>query len=250
MISDLMNILSVLLMLCVIPTAWLVYKKKLTFFSGVFLGTFLFLMSFGCSVYGVYVMHGQSPLDAMINTMFDSITKAYTSTPGLAAEDLEMLSAVTAQLKNSYSILLPSIIVLSNLFWAYIILMISKGVLALFRKDVSGFAKFCDLKMPKMALFLAVISYFLSMVFKDRQVGYAFLNFSEIIFIVCSVCGLSVIDYAFRKKLKISLVRALIYIVAFFTLTLITGLGGSVLVFAGMLDSVFDFRKFSVKTHR
>lgn len=250
MISALMNILSVLLILCVIPTAWLVYKKKVTFFGGVFLGTFLFLMSFGCSVYGVYIMHGQSPLDAMINGIFDSITNAYTSTTGMAAEDLEMLNSVTAQLKNRYSILLPSLIVLSNLFWVYIILMISKGILALLRKDVSGFAKFCDLKMPKSAIFLAVVSYLLSMVFKNRQVGYAFINFSEIIFMVCSVCGLSVIDYAFRKKLRISFVRALIYIAAFFLLTVITGLGGSALVFVGMLDSVFDFRKISVRTHR
>lgn len=247
MIANILNILSILLMLCVIPTAWLVYKKKLTFFNGVFLGTFLFLVSFACSVYGTYVMYGYSPVDSVINSAFDNVMNAYSSVQGISAEEIQLLNQYIEQAKSMYSILLPSVIVLGNLFWVYVIFMISKGVFAVFRKDVSGFAKFCDLKMPKTALILAIISCLLSVVFKNRQFSYAFFNFSVIIFMVSSVCGLSVIDYAFRKKLRYSVLRALIYIAAMLVLTVITGIGGSLLVFIGMADSVFDFRKTKLK---
>lgn len=250
MIGNLMNILSILLMLCVIPTAWLVYKKRLTFFSGVFLGTFLFLMSFGCSVYGVSVMYGYSPLDVMLNNAFADIVNMYSSVPGISADDIGAVNQVMMEVKDFYVVLLPSIVILSNLFWVYMIMMIAKGAFALFRKDVSGFAKFCDLKMPKSALLLSVISHILFLVFKNQQIGYAFLNFSSIIFMICSVCGLSVIDYAFRKKFKISVLRALIYVAALFTLTVLTGIGGTVLTFVGMMDAVFDFRKMKTdKNH-
>lgn len=250
MIGNLMNILSILLMLCVIPTALLVYKKKLTFFSGVFLGTFLFLMSFGCSVYGVSVMYGYSPLDAMINDSFADIMVVYSSVPGISDQDIGAVNQAMTYFKNIYTVLLPAIVILSNLFWVYIIMMISKGAFALFGRDVSGFAKFCDLKMPKSALVLSVISYILFMIFKNQQIGYAFLNFSLIIFMICSVCGLSVIDYAIRKKVKISVLRVLIYILALCTLTVLTGIGGTVPIFVGMMDAVFDFRKMKTdKNH-
>lgn len=243
MIIGILNVLSIMLMLCVIPTAWLVYKKKITFLNGVFLGTFLFLVSFGCSAYGASLMYGYSPTDLLINNTFDSVLNAYRSVPGITSEEIQVMQQYTEQAKSIYSILLPAIIVLGNLFWAYIILMISKGVIALFRKDVSGFLKFSELKLSKSAFMFAIISYLLYIIFEGNPICYAFFNLSAIIFMVSSVCGLSVIDFAFRKKLKYSLLRALIYFAAIFVITLFTGMAGSLLVFIGMLDVVFDFRR-------
>ena len=73
MIITIVNVLSILLMLCVIPTVWLVYRKKIKFFNGVFLGTFLFLMSFGCVVYGFKIVNGYSPIDDFLNNFFVSV---------------------------------------------------------------------------------------------------------------------------------------------------------------------------------
>ena len=247
MISNILDLISILLMLCVLPTVWLVYKKKLNFLNGVFLGTFLFLVSSGCSMYAQSLLYGGSPADLIINNAFDTIMSAYSSVPGISEAEIQTMKQLTETLKEVYSILLPSVLVLGNLLWVYVIFMISKGILAVFRKDVSGFMKFSELKLPKTALFFSVLSYILSMIFKDNPISYAFFNFSVIIFMVSSVCGLSVLDYAFRKKIRFSLLRALVYVLAFIVIGLFTGMTGSLLVLIGITDTVFDFRKIKHK---
>lgn len=248
MITDILSILALLLMFCIIPTAWLVYKKRITFLNGVFVGTFLFLMSFGCSVYGVYFISGYSPIDKIINSTFESIGTACNSTPGLSAGELQMLSKLIGTVKDMYVVLIPSMVVLFCLSCSYVLLMLSKGIFALFKRDVSGFGRFCDLKMPKSALFVATVTYILSIIFGGKQIGHAFLNFSSIILSVTTVCGLSVLDYKLRKKIRFSVVRVILYFVLIVILSLIFGDGTGVFMFVGMFDSVFDFRKLGKKT--
>ena len=241
---NVINVLSILLMLCVIPTVWLVYKKKIKFFSGVFLGTFLFLMSFVCSMYCIRIEYGYSPYDIFADNA-QRMIYAYSTTPGITAEKLQIFKSAIAQMQHFYTTLFPSLLVITNLFMVYIIFMISKGVLTLLKKDVSGFEKFCNLKMPRMAIVLSVLCYILSNVLEDTQAGYAFLNFTAIIYNVCIVCGLSLIDYAIRKKVKFSLARLVIYIGMF----LIFGnFLATVLPFAGMADGFLNFRKIGTKS--
>lgn len=244
MIISIVNVLSILLMLCVIPTVWLVYRKKITFFNGVFLGTFLFLMSFVCSMYCIHIEYGYSPADVILGENLNSVISAYSSVPGITEAQIHSLTLMVDEMRKLYTVLLPAVLVLGNLMWVYIIFMVSKGILAIFRKDVSGFAKFCDLKMPKMAILLSLLSVILSRVVKSPQLSYAFLNFTSIIIVVSSVCGLSAVDYAFRKKLKISVLRTLIYIVVMFFFSFVWG---TILPVVGMADAFVDFRKIRQK---
>lgn len=250
MIVNILNIFSVLLWICIIPTAWMIYKKKLTFLNGMFLGTFLFLVSFGCSVFGTIIMYGYSPIDYMVNGIFDNILAGYNALSGVSKEEIQAISNIVTMVRELYFTLMPTIVIILGLAWSYVIIMIFKGAFALFRKDVSGFWRFCDFKMPKTAVFLSVISYLLSIAFDGEQIGYAFLNFSSIIFTLTSVCGLSLIDYGLRKKVKISVLRAFIYIIIFGGLAAIMGIGTSLLTFVGMVDSLFNIRNARAKTNK
>lgn len=243
MIADILSIFALLLILCIIPTAWLVYKRKIKFLNGVFLGTFLFLMSFGCSVYGVYLLEGYSPIDKMLSVAFESMEAAFRSLPGITTGDLTAVMKIVETVKEMYVALIPSIIVLFCLGWSYILLMISKGILALLKKDVSGFARFCDFKMPKSTLFIAALTYILHMIFDGKQIGFAFLNFSSIILSVTTFCGISVIDYKLRNKIRFSVLRFIVIILLIMALSLVFGDGTGIFMFIGMFDSVFNFRR-------
>lgn len=247
MIANILDILSLLLILSIVPTAWLVYKKRINFLNGVFLGTFLFLLSFGCSVYVSELLYGYSPIDYAVNSTVSNFMTWYESTPGITAQQISEMKQAMVLLKDIYFVLMPTVIVVSNLFWSYLFLMLAKGILALFRKDVSGFSKFCDFKMPKSAVLFAIAAYILSMLFKVQQVGYAFMNFASIIFIVTSFCGLSMVDFWLRKKIRFSIIRVVIYIVGFGALSLLMGLGASIILFVGIADASFDFRSGPVR---
>ncbi len=245
MILNTVNVLSILLMLCIIPAVWMVYRKKMRFFTGVFLGTFLFLLSFVCSMYCIHIEYGYSPVDMVLGDSINQAVNAYSSIPGITAEDIQTISLNMEQLKQVYTVFFPTLLVLGNLMWVYIIFMVSKGIFAIFRKDVSGFEKFCSLKMSRMAVILSVISLILSRCVQNTQLSYAFANFSAIIFIVSAMCGLSVVDYAFRKKLKISVLRMVIYIVVIFSVSFVWG---SLLPAIGLIDAFLDFRKIRKKS--
>ena len=238
------NVLSILLMLCVIPTVWLVYRKKIKFFSGVFLGTFLFLMSFVCSMYSIHIEYAYTPYDIFSNNA-QRLLYAYSTTPGITAQQVGVFKSAMTLLQNFYTTLLPALLVLGNLFIVYTIFMISKGIFAIFKKDVSGFEKFCNLKMPGMAILLAFICYILSDIVNNVRLSYAFMNFTTIIFNVCTVCGLSAIDYAVRKKVKISIVRFIIYVAVFLAFG---NFMSTVLPFIGIADGILNFRRIGVET--
>ena len=244
MIITIVNVLSVLLMLCVIPTVWLVYKKKIKFFSGVFLGTFLFLMSFVCSMYCIHIEYGYSPYD-IFATNAQRMIYAYSTAPGITGEQLQVFKSAMSQLQNFYTTLLPALLVLANLFLVYVIFMISKGIFAIFKKDVSAFTKFCNLKMPGMAILLALLCYILSDMVSDVRLSYAFMNFAVIIFNVCTVCGLSAIDYAVRKKVRLSIVRFIIYVAVFIAFG---NFLSTILPFIGIADGILNFRRIGVES--
>ena len=245
MILNTVNVLSILLMLGIIPTVWMVYRKKIKFFSGVFLGTFLFLLSFVCSMYCIHIEYGYSPVDVVLGDSINQVVDVYSSTPGITAEDIQTIRLNMEHLKQIYIMFLPTVLVLGNLMWVYIIFMVSKGIFAIFNKDVSVFEKFCSLKMSRMAVILSVISLILSQCVQNPQLNYAFANFFVIIFIVSAMCGLSVVDYAFRKKLKISVLRMVIYIVVIFSVSFVWG---SLLPAIGLIDAFLDFRKIRKKS--
>lgn len=242
MIANILNILSMLLIFGIVPVALMVYKKKIKFLNGVFLGTFLLLISFACSVYVTQTLYGYNPIDYTINTVADSLVSAYEGAEGVTDAQISQMKQVTNVLRDMYFVLMPTVVVISYLLWAYLSLMLAKGIFALFRKDVSGFGKFCDLKMPSTATLLAIASYVLSMLFEDSRISYGFINFSLIIFIMTSFCGLSMIDFWLRKKIRLSIVRLVIYIVGFFALSMLMGIGASIILFVGIADASFDFR--------
>lgn len=247
----LFDILSVAFKLFVIPLIILVYKKKITFIQGLFLGTVFFIASFGCNVYSFYKLNGYSIIDASVNTAFDEIDKIIASmSQTYPADQISAMSKLMKTLKNVYLIMFPSLLVIIYLIFNYILFMIAKGILALFKKDTGAFKRFCDFKMAKEGIFFGIVAYLFSSVFTQSRLAYGFLNFSEIIFFATAVCGLSVVDYRLRKKIKISFLRFLIYLSFFVVLGAFVSVTYGILAVIGAYDAFFDIRNPKIHINR
>ena len=243
MTETILYIFSILLKVGIIPTAVLIYKKKIKFINGLFVGTFLFLASFGCQVYSANIMYGYSMIDNVVNAVFDEMKSVYSSSQGLTAEDAAMIGQAIDAVKDVYFAILPTILVCTNLVWVYILLMVSKGIFALCKRDVSGFMKFCDFRMSKFGVLMGAAAYIISVLSGDGRLSYAFLNFTMILLFAAAVCGLSAIDFKFRRVLKSSIVRFVIYFIAVFLTVLAMGIGFGLLVFWGIYDAFFNIRE-------
>lgn len=241
MIGTVLYVLSILLKLGIIPAAVLIYKKKITFLQGLFVGTFLFLASFGCQVYSANITYGYSLIDSVVNGVFDDMLVAYSVSNGLAAEEAAFMQSIITSVRDMYFALFPCIVVCTNLMWAYVLLMLSKGLLALFKRDVSGFMRFCDFKMSRAGIFMGIVAYILSAAMDGSRVSLAFENLCAIIIFATFVCGFSVVDFKLRSRFRLSVVRFLIYV--FLGTFLMMGIGPIVLVIIGVIDAFGDLRK-------
>ena len=241
MIGTVLYVLSILLKLGIIPAAVLIYKKKITFLQGLFVGTFLFLASFGCQVYSANLTYGYSLIDSVVNEIFDTMLASYSVTAGLAAEEAALMQSIITSVRDMYFALFPCIMVCTNLMWAYFLLMLSKGLLALFKRDVSGFVRFCDFRMSRAGIFMGIVAYILSSFMDGSRVSLAFENLCAIIIFATFVCGFSLVDFKLRSRVRLSVVRFLIYVVL--GTFLMMGIGPVVLVIIGVIDAFGDLRK-------
>lgn len=243
MMNTVLYILTILIELGIIPVAFLVYKKKLPYTKGLFLGAFLFVASFGLQVYYSNNLAGYSIIDSTINTVFDDYKALIGQMPGITAEEITTLNQLVEGIKNAYFTLFPSIIVCTYLCSSFVMLLIAKGLLALFKKDVSGFGRFCDFKMTRTGVVVALISLAVDSVFGGSIINYAFLNLASIILFACFVCGFSVLDFKLRGKIKSSILRFLIYLIVIFLTGFGFGLGMVLLTLLGIADAFMNFRK-------
>lgn len=237
--------ISILLKIGIIPVSVLIYRKKLNITNGLFLGAFLFIASFCVSVVHSNIVYGVSIIDSTVNYVFDDLLKSMRE---IYTDDILFgLESMMTNLKDMYFAMLPTVIVVTNLVFAYFSIMIVKLVLKLFNKDVSGFGNFSDFKMTKIGMLICMVSLILFDVVKNQRICFSFLNLSAIIMFVTAVCGLSYIDFKFKRKMKYFILRWFIYIVLFFTLNAIMGFGTILLLFVGTADALFDFRKRTIK---
>ncbi len=241
MLETLLYILSIILRVGVIPVAVLIYKKKIPFLRGVFLSTLLFLMSFGCSVLSAKLVYGISIIDSTVNGAFNDFLLA--SETLYTADEMDMVRAVVESVRSTYFALIPSILVCTCLAFSYAFIMICKGVLFVFKKDVSMFLKFSELKMSKLGVLFGVLAFAAFGLSINATLKYAFLNFAAILIFATGVCGLSVTDFMLRKKIRLGVVRFLIYTVIFTLMFFTMGFGISMFLIFGAWDALFDLRR-------
>ena len=73
-------------------------------------------------------------------------------------------------------------------------------------------------------------------------------NIVSVLSIACMGCGFSVVDFYFKKKVRFSFTRIVIYFFGIILLSVVTGFIGFlnpylVFMFIGMIDASRDFRK-------
>lgn len=239
MADTVLYILSIILKVAIVPVVVLIYKKKLTFLHGLFLGTLLFVASFGCEIFSLNISGGYSFIDSVINGAFDNIKANLSMDNGLTAQQAAAVNMAVESTRNLYFTLLPSIILCTQLIGVYFWLMVSKGILALCKKDVSGFWRFCDFKMPKGSILMAALSFVLYVSMAGTRTGFAFLNITVILAFATFVCGISVLDFKLRNKIQNSFLRFLLYIAVS---GFVFGIGMWAVLIAGMIDAFFNLR--------
>lgn len=263
MITVLLYILSILLIATAFGMVFLTLRIRRGFFFGVFSTSASFLLSTVISIYRANLISGTSVISVYIDEVFSSIDSMLSSLSAqqlsqlFRASSIEDISKIkdsllfySSSLKEVYTAIFPSVLILNTLFISYLIYMLAKQIMALFKRDVSMLPKFSELKLRRSAAFMLAVSFLLTNMIKNELISAAFSNIGVILTGVAFMCGFSLIDFWVRKTVKSAWIRFAAYIAAAFILSQGIWIAGLVFVFAAAADSVLNFRRLHIREVR
>ena len=245
-LSNLYSVLSYIGIIGFFAIAIAVFKTKRSLFRGVFLSAASGLAAFVFSVMEYNVRTGENIIDLFINEQFTSLSKvigsmgsdALSSTYGISTEEmLESLNSV----REMYSLVFPSVIVLTSLFLSFVFYMFVKTILRIMQKDVSAFTDFIDMRMPKSSVLVLVICMIVSAV-SDGAAGSICLNIVLVITSIMSLCGFAYVLYWLKMRVKTPFLRALSYTGAVFAVIVFFNFALYILSMISIADTFLDLR--------
>lgn len=192
-----------------------------------------------------------SVMDVLVNNPVKDFLKYYEQVVAASGFDfVEMFGAsiedVIWALQQSLAMIVPALLILTSVAYAFIIFVISRKILAAYK--VKLYTKtFSEYQMPAASSLALVASYLITM-FSTSTLGAACANILIILTTLYVICGFSVIEYKFKAKMSITIFRIIIYIIVFLISMFVTAIIPffniiTILMIIGMFDGVYDFRK-------
>lgn len=147
----------------------------------------------------------------------------------------------------AYSV--PSVIIIASMFLVFTYIFVLKRIIKLINKDekFENMVSFSNLKLKRTTV-VTLFALYLVSIFSSGMFGIVIGNIISVLIIMCTACGLSLIDFYFKKAIRYSIIRITTYILLFAVISLVFALYTfmnpfMLLALIGMIDASRDFRK-------
>lgn len=191
-------------------------------------------------VYVAYILYsikflGTNPVTEMFALM-EQILFIITNTPDMGV-DITFVREYLALSRN----LFVAIMIITFSFLGYFVAFMSAMVLGIFEDGAQLNVTFSEFKADSITLFIYLISIIAVMFMREGIVSVALTNVYILIHSYLVVCGVSIVYYLLKHKVKAPvIVKRLIGVVLL--MAALVGLLSFVFVIAAMLDARRDFR--------
>lgn len=249
------NVISALSMLfmSVIPgfAAGYMQGRKKTFFESLFAVCFavcigwvfelLMIEVFAASGIEALLDQVMSEMKVATNSLVDKMDSSLTENMKVSPE--QAMNMILDAMKFTMQLYFPSLIVISSMITGYIIIRVSGFVLNRARILDTKAMPFSHLKAPRSMSTVAIICY-LFYIFWNQESNFwpVLANVVTILYTIIGICGLSVVDFKLKAKVKTGVLRFFIYLAVFLFGGALMGIISSVLVIIGIMDVNRDFR--------
>lgn len=159
--------------------------------------------------------------------------------------DSEVINYIVSSIASS----LPSFIIIFSMVLTFVFIFVLKKVIRLFNNEENfpNLVPFSHLKLKRRTVLMLFVLYLVS-IFLSGTSGIVVGNIISVLIVMCMGCGLSFIDFYFKKAIRNWIIRVFIYLTGFGFISLLFALLPFVnplmiLALAGMIDASRDFRK-------
>jgi uncharacterized membrane protein len=220
----------------------------------------LVLLAALVNIYRYNYLFGTDIITETIDIQFNAISQFISQLPaeqlagrfgGLTNESAlsiyQQLNSLLDEIRQVYYLMFPSLLILNYLAIVFIVYMLIKQVLRIFKRDVSKYPEFSQLILQRSAAIALAVSYVLPFFMSNTLTLAAVNNISAIIGGVAFICGVSFIDFRLRQRVKNAWLRFALYIAVFFISFTIIGIIAYILILVAAFDSFVDYRHLRKK---
>ncbi len=186
---------------------------------------------------------GQSVGGLLFSDSYEAVKNAFSGMDGGGRQYLEMMEYHMDIVIEGINGIMPSVLVLSSLFTAYIIFGIVRWLLGRAGRFYSQMPYFYQLRLRRSITSIFLVIFMVSSLFGISPVT---LNVIIVITAILMVCGLSVLDYYLKFYNIPGPVRAIIYVIIFGVMPFLGGLAlfpVMILFAVGTADSYMELRR-------
>ena len=156
----------------------------------------------------------------------------------------EAAAEIGSAMKSMIQFYLPTIILVMALVIGYVQVRLYAFFAERTRSGYPDILPFGRMKAPKSMCYLTAALFIMTLFLREGSVFDAALaNVASILYFIIGVCGFSFLDAKLSAKLPAGPARFAVYVAAFMLMGMLAGLIWNLLILAGMVDSIFDFRK-------
>ncbi len=180
----------------------------------------------------------KSIMSGIINTMGDSLKTQADVSPE------QLVNTLISATETVIRLYLPSFVVISSMLTGYIIIRVSGFVIRRTNLASVDIVKFSELKAPNSMSIVAIIFYTVYIFTNSKSTMFPVIaNVIFILYTILGICGLSVVDFKFKDKLKSAAARFAIYTAIFLFGGMFVTIISTILIFIGIMDAGRDFRQ-------
>ena len=225
------------------------YRKRFSLQYLVVLPACSFVSGWAYTFFSYKNQNGSNMFEDAISTIsqsFDSSLAQVSALYGeqLDAETMKLLSEAMASAFETFKLFVPSVIIIYSCIIALLLVWFT-GKTAL--RFGFGFGRsFSTIYAPGTVSLLVMVC-FAGVFFSKDNSGF-FMNVLAVLLAYYMLCGISLLDFYFRKVLPYGRIRMLIYMVVLIMGSmLLPQFLWSAFMLAGMFDIMFDFRKLRLR---
>lgn len=239
LLADFLNLLSA----GVVSGIMLKHKKGFytTVFSASFASLAVMLLTFA-----VMLRDGKDIFDMyigdIINAYGEALARSLAQSGVYSKQVLDNVSQIFDMLYTTFKMFMPSVVIISTVVSAFFQFILVKKAIEFAEKQKLCITAFSNIRLNRKTAYAPIIVILLLTVLKKSLFADALYNILVILLFADFVCGVSVIDFFFKRTRLWWGIRFLIYIIA---LTLASFLAAFLLpglVILGLLDSRLDLR--------
>jgi len=242
---------GMLMISCMVPCLLIVvaFRRQFEYKITMAMGTGGFLLGYLCQFFVYQLLHGQNMYAVMLQNDREAIADAVVtalSASGTMSGGVESANVMVNQLFEMILLCIPAVLMIISAMlagfaiWAAAAFLKKEG----FSVVTIPIARFYAAKGWGLVYILTII---LSL--GDDAISGFGLNIFILLSAYFCVCGFAVIDFYMKKRFTKVYLRCMIYIPAFLILSsgMLFVSPVLILIFAGILDMIFDFRKLRLK---